>query len=117
MTGNLSINNPYYHYPYYPHGRLGVITYTSSYAETVSEPKVINIPAYGLRHSNIKIKEIDSTLTVKTKDKIAGYHADINKTYNLKNVKLNSSNLRLGVLILEFVDTKDVINHEVKEVQ
>jgi hypothetical protein len=112
-----------YAYPYGQVNRNGDIlmnNYTTSYAvscnETISGPKVINLPAYGLRHSEILVKEVDGVLTVKNKAGVTGYCATVDKKYALKNVKLNSSTLSLGVLTLEFVDTENVVNHTVKEV-
>lgn len=112
-----------YYYPYYPNmvnknGDLimNTYTYSATFNESISEPKVINLPAYGLRHSDILIKEVDGILTVKTKTGLTGYFATLDKKYSVKNVKLNASTLSLGVLTLQFVDTENVINHAVKEV-
>jgi hypothetical protein len=110
-----------YYYPYFQENRNGDIfmnnyNYAVSYNETISGSKVISLPAYGLRHSEILVKEIDGFLTVKNKAGVTGYCATVDKKYLLKNVKLNSSTLSLGVLTLEFVETENVVNHLVKEV-
>ena len=110
-----------YAYPYGQVNRNGDIfmnnyNYAVSCNETISGPKVINLPAYGLRHSDILVKEVDGVLTVKNKTGVTGYCATVDKKYALKNVKLNSSTLSLGVLTLEFVETENVVNHVVKEV-
>lgn len=98
----------------------GITNYNTSYTltvnDTISGPKIINLPAYGLRHSDILIKEVDGVLTVKNKLGGSGYCATLDKKYALKNVKLSSSTLSLGVLTLEFVETENVVNHAVKEV-
>ena len=88
------------------------------YTETISAPKVINLPAYGLQHDEISIKEIDGVITVKStpvdKNK---YCASINKSYALKNVVFKSSSLASGVLYIEFVDSDNVTYHKVNEIQ
>lgn len=119
----IGINAPMYYYPYFTdyskanrNGDIFMNNYTLTVNETISGPRVITLPAYGLRHSDILIKEVDGVLTVKTKSDLTGYYATLDKKYGIKNVKLASSNLSLGVLTLEFVDTENVINHTVKEV-
>ncbi len=102
--------NPFVYWDYESHT-------TKCYMETVSAPKVINLPAYGLRHDEISIKEIDGVITIKStpvdKNK---YCTSINKSYALKNVVFKSSSLALGVLYVEFVDSKNVVIHKVNEV-
>jgi hypothetical protein len=118
----LGINNhAMYYYPYTYANKNGDIFMNNygtslSCTVTISEPKVLNLPAYGLRHSDILIKEVDGVLTVKTKAGLTGYFATLDKSYVVKNVKLSSSTLSLGVLTLAFVDTENVVNHPVKEV-
>ena len=84
--------------------------------ETISEPRIVQLPAYGLRHDEIKIKEIDGVLTVKSEpvDKTK-YIATINKSYALKNVIVQNKTLVAGVLRIEFVDSENVIHHTINE--
>lgn len=84
--------------------------------ETISEPRIVQLPAYGLRHDEIKIKEIDGVLTVKSEpvDKTK-YVATINKSYALKNVIIQSKTLSFGVLSVSFVDSENVIHHTINE--
>lgn len=84
----------------------------------ISEARVVTLAAYGLRHDEIIIKEIDGKLTVKTK--YIGekpLRSTLNLAYTLKNVTLKSSTLSLGVLTLEFVDNDNVTYHKVNEVE
>lgn len=84
--------------------------------ETISEPRILQLPAYGLRHDEIKIKEIDGVLTIKSEpvDKTK-YTATINKSYALKNVIVQNKTLVAGVLCIEFVDAENVIHHTINE--
>lgn len=94
------------------------ITMNVSCENVISEANVVTLAAYGLRHDEIVIKEIDGKLTVKTK--YIGerpLRATLNMTYALKNVTLKSSTLSLGVLTLEFVDNDNVTYHKVNEVE
>jgi hypothetical protein len=98
---------------------LGPYYYNTSIAigpETISEPRIVQLPAYGLRHDEIKIKEIDGVLTVKSEpvDKTK-YAATINKSYALKNVIVQNKTLVAGVLRIEFVDSENVIHHTINE--
>ena len=84
----------------------------------ISEAKVVTLAAYGLRHDEVVIKEIDGKLTVKSnpigKKPLC---STLNLAYTLKNVTLKSSTLSLGVLTLEFVDNDNVTYHKVNEVE
>jgi len=82
---------------------------------TIESPKTVHLTAAGLRHSDIEIKEVDSKLHINTKSGLKGFYTTICAVYDLKNVKLHSSTLSLGVLTLEFVDTDNVVRHTVKE--
>lgn len=84
--------------------------------ETISAPRILQLPAYGLRHDEIKIKEIDGVLTIKSEpvDKTK-YYASIYKTYTLKNVVVQNKTLVAGVLSIEFVDAENVIHHTINE--
>jgi len=83
---------------------------------TINSPQIVNLTAAGLRHSDIEIKEIDGNLSVKVKSEgLKGYYSNLNNQYTLKNVKLLSSKLSLGVLTLEFVDSENVVRHKIVE--
>mgnify|MGYP003440712330 CR=1 FL=1 len=84
-------------------------------SNNIDSPRIVNLTAAGLQHSDIEVKEVDGQLTVKTKSGLTGHYTNLNQTYNLKNVKLNSLTLKLGVLTLEFVDTENVLRHTIKE--
>lgn len=105
----LNLNN--LSFPYY-----GTTTTVALGPETISEPRILQLPAYGLRHDEIKIKEIDGVLTVKSEpvDK-SKYAATINKSYTLKNVIVQNKTLTSGVLRIEFVDAENVIHHTINE--
>lgn len=111
MYGNLGYISNYNHALSY-----GGWATTGSLSEIISSPKVIKQPAYGLRHDEISIKEIDGVIIIKStpvdKNK---YCASINKSYTLKNVVFKSSSLALGVLYVEFVDSENVVIHKVNE--
>lgn len=98
-------------------GQLGWSLASTPVYNSINSPRTINLTAAGLRKSDIEIKEVNGQLTVKTKTGLTGHYTNLNQTYNLKNVQLDSSILKLGVLTLEFVDTGNVVRHEIKEVQ
>lgn len=80
----------------------------------ISEAKSISIPAYGLSSEEIVIKEVDGKLTiVSNSSKVSSCRASLSRSYTLKNVRLDSTTLELGVLILDFVDTDNVVIHKV----
>lgn len=99
---------------YIPYTCANISCTTST--ETISAPKILQLPAYGLRHDEINIKEIDGVLTIKSEpvDK-AKYCTTINKTYTLKNVIIQSKTLSFGVLSVSFVDSENVIHHTINE--
>lgn len=87
---------------------------TMCYENVISETKSISVPAYGLLPEEIVIKEVDGKLTVKSAPKVkANVQSNLNLAYTLKNVKLDSTTLALGVLTLDFVDTENVVIHKV----
>lgn len=82
----------------------------------ISETKSISVPAYGLLPEEIVIKEVDGKLTVKSAPKVkTSTQSNLSLSYILKNVKLDSTTLALGVLILDFVDTENVVIHKVNK--
>ena len=84
------------------------------YENVISESKSISIAAYGLLPEEIIIKEIEGKLTVKSAPKIkTTVQSNLSLSYTLKNVKLDSITLMLGVLTLDFVDTENVVIHAV----
>lgn len=102
-----------YSYPLTFYSGANTITIGSPSNDCViSEPKIVEIAAYGLGQDEIIIKEIDGIITVKNK-KVDRFHAEINKKYTLKNTKLTGVSLYQGVLLLSFDDGEDVIYHEI----
>ena len=80
----------------------------------ISEAKSISVAAYGLLPEEVVIKEVDGKLTVKSAPKVkTNTQSNLNLSYVLKNVKLDSTTLALGVLTLDFVDTENVVIHKV----
>ena len=80
----------------------------------ISEAKSISVAAYGLEPEEIVIKEVDGRLTVKSAPKVkTNVQSNLNLSYTLKNVKLDSTTLMLGVLTLDFVDTDNVVIHKI----
>ena len=73
----------------------------------ISEPKTVELAAYGLETSDIDVKQIGDEVTVKSK-KVDRFHAEICKMYTLQNTKLVSQTLKNGVLTLCFSETEDV---------
>lgn len=92
----------------------GAKTMSMCYENILSGTKSISMPAYGLLPEEIVIKEADGKLTVKSAPKVkANVQSNLNLAYTLKNVKLDSTTLALGVLTLDFVDTDNVVIHKV----
>jgi hypothetical protein len=84
------------------------------YENVVSEAKSISIAAYGLSSEEIIIKEVDGKLTIVSNSSgVSSCRASLSKSYTLKNVRLDSTTLSLGVLTLNFVDTENVVIHKV----
>ncbi len=82
----------------------------------ISEAKSISVPAYGLSSEEIIIKEVDGKLTIVSNSSgVSSCRASLSKSYTLKNVKLDSTTLALGVLTLDFVDTENVVIHKVNK--
>lgn len=92
-------------------GYLKIMTPTPK--EIINKPRVLELPAYGLDKSEITVKEVGDELTI-TSEKVDRFHATIEKTYVLSNVKLAGIALYQGVLRLEFVDSDNVKRHEVQ---
>jgi len=104
-------------YPSYEHMSMKMnyaVTQCVSNNTIINSPKTINLTAAGLQKSDVEIKEVDGQLIIKTKSGLTGHYTSLNQTYDLKNVKLSSSTLKLGVLTLEFVDTENVVRHEIQ---
>lgn len=92
----------------------GAKTMSMCYENIVSEAKSISVAAYGLLPNEIIIKEVDGKLTVKSTPKVkANVQSNLNLSYTLKNTKLDSVTLALGVLTIDFVDTENVVIHKV----
>lgn len=110
--------NPYINWNSNYYSKGTTMTMNVSYENFISEAKVVTLAAYGLRHDEVVIKEIDGKLTVKSnpigKKPLC---STLNLAYTLKNVTLKSSTLSLGVLTLEFVDNDNVTYHKVNEVE
>lgn len=85
-----------------------------NYENVVSEAKSISVAAYGLEPDEIIVKEIEGKLTVKSTPKVkTNVQSNLNLSYTLKNTRLDSITLMLGVLTLDFVDTENVVIHKV----
>ena len=98
----------------YPYLNWGVKTMCCE--NVISEAKSISVAAYGLLPEEIVIKEVDGKLTVKSAPKVkTSTQSNLSLSYTLKNVKLDSTTLALGVLILDFVDTENVVIHKVNK--
>lgn len=97
---------------YYPYLNWGAKNMCCE--NVISEAKSISIPAYGLSSEEIIIKEVDGKLTIVSNSSgVSSCRASLSKSYTLKNVKLDSTTLMLGVLTLDFVDTDNVVIHKV----
>ena len=103
-------SNPVYYYGQPYSLSTWSTNYTLQFTPTktvISEPKTIELAAYGLETSDIDVKQIGDEVTVKSK-KVNRFHAEICKTYTLQNTKLVSQTLKNGVLTLCFSETEDV---------
>ena len=101
LLTNLNVN--------WPSSYMG---YSQSSVPTINQPTILEIVAYGLKKSDIEIKEINNELQIKSKS-TRKTNANINKVYKLSNVVFKEAYLELGVLFIEFVDSENVKRHEI----